>query len=160
MFEGLVFGPELAFDRADAGLEANDCAFDVFDGVEDVAAKGGEHGGVCEDFEGGEVVVDEGVLVLPVLAADGGDARPKGKKEVIAFGELVFELRLLSCELLAGGLMRGLEFRDASVFLGDGAAGMLMGFLPLLVLSFVGSAALTLTFKKLSKLLRFKAVTL
>ena len=106
MFEGLVFGPELAFDGADAGLEADDGAFDVFDGIKDVAAEGWEHGGVCEDFEGGKMVVDEGILVLPVLAADGGDARPEGEEEVIAFGELVFELRLLSCELLAGGLMR------------------------------------------------------
>lgn len=95
MFEGLVFGPELAFDGADARLEADDCAFDVFDRVEDVAAEGGEHGGVCEDLERGEVVIDEGVLVLPVLAADGGDARPEGEEEVVAFRKLVSELRLL-----------------------------------------------------------------
>ena len=95
MFKGLVFGPELAFDGATAGLKADDCAFDVFDGIEDVAAEGGKHGGVCKDFEGGEVVIDEGVLMLPVLAADGGDARPEGEEEVVAFGELVFKLRLL-----------------------------------------------------------------
>lgn len=49
-------------------------AFDRLDREEEVLAEVGEH--VGHDFEGGEVVVDQVVLVLPVGAAEGRDAVP------------------------------------------------------------------------------------
>ena len=100
----MVFGPDLAFDGADAGLEANDSAFDVFDGIEEVFAEGGEHGRVVNDVKGGEMVIDKGILVLPILTADGGDAGPEGEEEGVAFCKLISELGFEVRDSLAVGL--------------------------------------------------------
>lgn len=74
----LIRFPEIALDRSNAAFEAEQHAFDGFDGVEEGFAKRGEH--VGDNFHGGEVVVDEIVLVLPVGAAHGGHSGPQGKK--------------------------------------------------------------------------------
>ena len=140
----MVFGPDFAFDGADAGLETDDCALDVLDGVEEVFTEGGKHGGVVDDVEGREMVINERVLVLPILTADGRDAGPEREEEGVAFCELVFKLGFEVRNPLAVGLAGGFELGYSGVLLGDGAAGMLMCSLPLLVLAFVRTAALTL----------------
>ena len=50
------------------------------------------------------------------------------------------------------------ELSDAGVFLGDGAGDVLVCFLPLVVLGFVGSAALTLAFEGFGCFLQLKAM--
>ena len=55
--------------------------------------------------------------MLPVGPAHGGYPVPKGKKEVVAFGKLIFELLLQLGDLPALGLSAGLKLRDSRVFL-------------------------------------------
>lgn len=113
--EGLVFFPEIAFDCSHPAFEALEHALNSFDGVEEGLAERRKHAG--DDFNGGNMVINQSVLVLPVSPAHGGYTVPKGKKEVVAFGKLIFELLLQLGNLPSLGLPTGFKLRDSRVFL-------------------------------------------
>lgn len=98
--------------------------------------------------------------MLPVSPAHGGHPIPKGKKEVVAFGKLILELLLQLGNLPSLSLSVSLELRDSCVFLRNGATGMLMRSLPLLMLGFVSPPGLTLSIQQLRKFLGLEAMAL
>ena len=137
----------VALDAADAAAEAAEHAFDRFDGVQEVLAEAGQHG--RDDFEGWEVPADEAVLVLPVVAAQGGETVPECKEEVVAFLHLLPHLLLKSGEFLFVGGPAGFQLSDLSIFLSDSSAAVLMRLLPMLVLCLVRSPSGALLLQEL-----------
>ena len=156
LLERVVLRRQVALEAAHARLERRVHRLERVHGEQQVAAETGQHAG--DDFERGQVVVDELVVVLPVGAAERGDARPEREQEVVAFGQLFLGLLLERRQAFALRLPARFEFADAHVLLRDGAEGVLVRFLPLLVLGFVGAAALALTLEEFGELLRLQSV--
>lgn len=90
VLEGLVFPPEVLFDRFNLTLKATNDGLDHLDCGKEILAESGKHGGYGLETGQGSPI-DEAVVVGPVGAAESRQAGPQQEKEVIALGELVLE---------------------------------------------------------------------
>lgn len=114
-FQRLVLFPKIPFDCSHPAFEALKHAFNGFDSVEESFAERRKH--ARDDFDRGKMIIDKCILVLPISPAHGGNPGPKGKKEVVAFGKLIFELLLQLGNLSSLSLSASLKLRNSRVFL-------------------------------------------